>query len=684
MAVAVQVMEREVQEPEYRYSDGEIVRMLADDVRGAGGSEGSLIEEHRKLAYEAYYGEFPAPLAGVASAHRSRDVLDAVEGIKAKMLRTFSSTRTPVYFEPQGTTDTDAAQLATEYVKTVFYRENQGYRLLSWAFHDALLTKVCVFKRWSEVKTERTPETFADVPFDQLVQVASMDGIELAEITSDKVITEIVQTAMGPVPRQQRVVSGTLIRTTSSKRVSVDVIPPEDFGIEAGARSIEEARSCWERHEYTRGELLGYGFDPVVVDRLQGEDKTSSLKQGRNSFDGASDLQARGEGDARLVVTYEHYRLIDMDDDGEAELWQFIRAGNVLLHKERVTEKPYRCWSPFMLSHKALGMSVADVTTDIQRTNSNIIRGGLDNIFRTNNPTKIANLSGGVIKNPQDLINNPPGLVIDSSDVNAVSVPPQPQVNAATLSLYEILKQEKESRTGLSRLAQGLNGDAISHQNAEDMISAMTNASNERVLEMARSFAEVVLRPLFEDVYRLGYECGHIIELLSKGTLTKVGPQQMGYRASMTVSVALTDEEIARRVSTLVSLHGLVSADEVVAPLYGPQERYGVYAALFDLAGYSTCFLANPADPQVQQMLTQRSAEMAQEKAKAEAMAMAGLHIQKQQVDGTLRLGKEKLDLDAETAADKTRLSEGELALDWAKARAEFALERNQQRPVAI
>jgi hypothetical protein len=685
-------MEQELgtEAPDYRYDDAQIVRMLQDDVTSSSGDVASLMETQRADAYAAYYGVFPNPLDGVSSEHRSRDVLDAVEGIKAKMLRTFSSTRNPVYFDAEADGDAEAAELATDYVKAVFYRENPGYRNLSWAFHDALLTKVCIFKRWHEVKTERIPETFTDVPYEQLTQVASREDVEIAELTDDKIITEIIPTPYGPTPRQRRVVSGVLYRVEQRPMIRVDVIPPEDFGFEANARSLDEARSCWERHDYSRGELIAYGFDPIVVDKLQGGDAVNrdTQRASRFSVDDSINRIGRKEGESRLITTYEHYRMVDMDDDGEPEMWQFIRAGSTLLHKERVAEKPYRSWSPFLLSHKGIGMSIADVTTDIQRTNSNIIRGAIDTIFRANNPTKIANLSGGVIKNPQDLINNPPGLVIDSSDPNAVSVPPQPQVNTATFSVYEMVKQEKEQRTGLSRLSQGLNGDAISNQNSEDMIANLTNASNERVLEMARSFAEIVLKPLFDDIYRIGFESGHVIEMAKKGKVRMLGPQQMGYRAGMTVAVALTDEEIARRAGSLIAIHNLMSLDEAVKPLYGPVERYGVYAALFDLAGYSAPFLANPNDPQVKQRLgmqaQQAMAQEAEAKAKAEAVTLAQIQIQKQQVDGTLQLGKEKLDLDAEKAADDVRFKNANLTLDWAKAEAEFRLERDQNRPVAI
>ena len=69
-------------------------------------------------------------------------------------------------------------------------------------------------------------------------------------------------------------------------------------------------------------------------------------------------------------------------------------------------------------------MSIADVTVDLQKTNSNIVRGILDNVYRVNTGLRIANLS--ILRNARDLIDNPIGGVIDSPDPTAVSVIPQP------------------------------------------------------------------------------------------------------------------------------------------------------------------------------------------------------------------------------------------------------------------
>lgn len=501
-----------------------------------------------------------------------------------------------------------------------------------------------------------------------------------------KVVTAVMQTPYGPVAQQRQVASGVIYRLEDKSGVFVDVIPPECFGIMGNARTIEEAPGCWERHEYSRSELVAMGYDPDEVDKLSGTDITQARlsTQGRNLIDDTGNTPSRATNERKMIPTYEVYLRVDMDGDGEAELWQFILAGQTLLSKERVSEMPYLGWSPLMISHKAIGMSMADVTLDLQRTSSNLVRGAVDHLYRTNNPTRIANLSGSIIRNPKDLLANPPGLIIDSDNPLAVTALQQPTLNPATFSVVEIIRQEQERRTGLSRLAQGLNGDAVSHQNAEDMIAALMNASNERILEMARSFAEIVLKPLFEAIYRLAAENGQLVEMTKKGQLQAVNMETLGYRPNMTVNVALTEEELARRFQVLAGLHGMMKDDEQLKPLYGLQERYGLVAALFDLAGYSSAFLGNPSDPQVRQRLMAQAKAQQQQQAKAEAIATAPLKIEAARIQGELDIKRQRLDLDAAMGADEQDLDEEEFAWQQRVDAAQYQLERAQRRPVSL
>ena len=89
------------------------------------------------------------------------------------------------------------------------------------------------------------------------------------------------------------------------------------------------------------------------------------------------------------MTVYEAYLPLDMTTPkGEpsqgASLYQIVVCGDKVLSVEAVAEIPLRFWSPVMVAHKAIGMSIADVTMDIQSSVTNAVRGMLDNVHRVN------------------------------------------------------------------------------------------------------------------------------------------------------------------------------------------------------------------------------------------------------------------------------------------------------------
>ena len=66
-----------------------------------------------------------------------------------------------------------------------------------------------------------------------------------------------------------------------------------------------------------------------------------------------------------------------------------------------------------------------------------------------------------------------------------------------------MLKSNKEEQTGISALSKGLNKDAISSQNSNDMIDTMISVSQIRQKVVARFFANSFLEPLYQKIWKL-------------------------------------------------------------------------------------------------------------------------------------------------------------------------------------
>lgn len=665
-----------------RYTDEELAEVVKMNLASSNTEWSSKVAEQRTTAFEYFYGDRPAVVQKNTSDHVSRDVFDAVSSIGEKMLRVFTSGRKVVRFTPLSEDDVKFAAARTKYVDAVVMRKNDGYLLLQTAIQDALLQKVCCFKRHWKRENVKVPQSFKES--EDVVTAAMSQGLDVTEIedVTEEVIP--VPTMQGPIPVPVRMVTGTAMQDQDRSRIVVEAVPPEDIFIDGAAPTVQAARFIAARWRKTRAELIAEGFPADIVNDLSPAE--SITVDGTDTARRSVDMTIRNDvsvEERALLTGYEAYLWLDAEtpkseDAGAATLWQVICCADKVLHKEPVAEMPFRFWSPIHIAHKPIGMSIADVTVDLQKTNSNIVRGILDNVYRVNTGLRIANLS--ILRNARDLIDNPIGGVIDSPDPTAVSVIPQPGISSATGLLLELMSSEKEARTGDTRLAKGMeNQNVITHQNSEGMIDMLIGASNERVLGLARAFAETCWKPLMLDIYRLGYENDYAVGIEIDGKYTEFSPRQAPYSESCDVSVALTPEEGVKHAQRLMSIHAVMSKDPALSPLYGAKEKYAVWSQVFDLLGEPN-WLCDPTSKEGaarMQQAAQQQQQMAQVAMQKEMAPMA-----KAQADAAAK--RDDLQLKALAKADEQALKEAQFSWQKLVDAAEVDLERRQDRPVAL
>lgn len=674
----------------YRYQDAELVALVKDCVSNSQTHWESDIAKSRDRAYNYYYGKRPYAQDGNTSDYVSQEVFDSVEGLKAKLLRVFRSTRDVVRFVPVSEADVDNAQLRTEYVKRIFNKN--GYKILHDCFHDGLLSRLATVKRsWSEREVIDV-ETFTDVPTAQAEAFAANPDVVEVIIEAETEQVQVVPSLLGPIEQMVPMASGTVRRKRMERDLVIEVIPPENVFIPEYCTDLDNLDSCAIRYDKPKYQLIQDGYDPEVVSKLSGTSgEFDSLKSARDS-----DRQSFGRAtdERELVTVYEAYLPLDMTTPkGEpsqgASLYQIVVCGDKVLSVEAVAEIPLRFWSPVMVAHKAIGMSIADVTMDIQSSVTNAVRGMLDNVHRVNAGVRIADME--LIRNPRDLIDNPIGGVINSPDMNAVSVIPQPQVSSATGSVLEILSQQKEMRTGDTRLGKGLETqNIVTHQNSGDMIDQLINVGNERPLQMARAFAELCLMPLLLDIYRIGYENKYVVRMEVNGEYQDFDPTSIPYADEMEIDVAITPEYGQQRAAQLAQMHGTLMQNPAIGPLYTLEEQYAVMSEIFGLMGMAN-WLANPKDPKVQQRIQSMQQEGMKKAQMSEQLTAKQVELeerkvvaQEQQVAMTAKARKEELDLNAAKSANDSSLKEREFAWKQQVDLAEFKIEKEQKRPVSL
>jgi hypothetical protein len=158
----------------------------------------------------------------------------------------------------------------------------------------------------------------------------------------------------------------TIVTTRKLAQARVLGVPPEEFGIERGARSIGDCNYCF--HEVvtkSEGQLIAEGFDAAQVKALGDyTGDTDSETLARDTTDEHFATTAGGMNSAaRLVRITEHYVRMDYDGDGRPGLYQVITGGDQgeILRKdgrECITPfdtVPFAATTPVPMTHRSAG-----------------------------------------------------------------------------------------------------------------------------------------------------------------------------------------------------------------------------------------------------------------------------------------------------------------------------------------
>lgn len=625
------------------FTEEELLALLEQNIEAADSYVESLIGEQRDRNHRYYYGELLGNELPSRSHHVSRDVFDAVESTKALMLDTFTADRRVVEFTPQTNQDVDKARQATAWVNYLFYRQNDGYKVLHDTIHDGLIAKLGVVKRWWDNRVTYVEEEFSGIAEPQLVMLYAQPDIEITDLAETTVQEAVVDPMNGMVISPAiTTYSGTIKRRVDKSQVRIENVEPERLYISPRAKTLAEADFVSYRHEKEIGELLEDGYDPDKIEDLDMElDPYRDELSGRDSFDEFSENgRVRDEHPNRSHVTvYESYiRIYDPEVEARVTM-KVIHSKRVLLDMEKVESHPFRGWCPFPIPHKAIGLSLADVLVDIQKSQSSLKRSVIDNSFMTNTTRWLANLS--LVRNPRDLIDNKVGAVIDvnAMDPSSVVQPMNvPQISPNVFTTMELLEQEKEARSGSSRMSKGLDSDVVSKQNSSDLITRYMNASNRRTMVMARNFAEEFLKPLMYDLYRLSLENDtqpRIVQL--EGQYVEIDPNELSDRTEMEVAVALTPDARAAEARTLTMLDQMWTANPqnpTLNGMYDTPQRYALLARAMDLMGLKGAdkYLLSPMAPEYQQKMQAQGQQAQQQQEMAHGMEMKKLELEERKV----------------------------------------------------
>ena len=633
---------------EYKAVDDEkLVSILDDNIRRSIGYYDSQISRERKKVIDFYNATLPRPAHDGNSKYVSMDVYDAVESMKAALLETFSTGYKTVRFAAQTGEDQRIAEIATAYCDYVANRQNNLFEVMQTVIHDGLVARAGLCKVYWQEREDSYLEPIQDLTEEEFDQIVAQDNVEIEEVEQDEL----------------GLYSGDLRVFTDASQVVIEAIAPEEFIIEPQAKDLDSVGFCGHRTTMTISELREAGYDEKLIakigDHEDVEMETDPEILARHEEIGSDrGFNAKGFQDqVRSVTVYEVYIDIDMDASGIAETHKVIKAGNVVLHKERCQYKPFCAFVPLPIPHAFFGSNFGSKVVPIQTARTVLTRSILDHAMITNNP-RYQVVKGG-LTNPRELIDNRVGGIVNVSRPDAITPMAQAPLNPFIFQTIQMLDEDKEDTTGVSRLSQGLNKDAISKQNSAAMVEQLATMSQQRQKIIARNFANNFLRPLYQMIYQLVVENepeAKIVEIA--GDYVAVSPSDWGAKRDVTVELHLGYGEQEQEAQKYLALHAMMSQDPTLASMYTPDNQYKLMTHVMEQNGIKNVkdYLTAP------QELPEEGPDPAQE------MAMQMQQKQMELQERQTQVAEMKAQMDAQIAQMK-------LQLEQMKAQQGFAIQ---------
>jgi hypothetical protein len=607
------------------------------------------LQQERSDALDYYNGEPFGDEEEGRSQLVTRDVAEVTDYMVISILRTLVSGDRVVEFTHS---NAEKAQEATVALEHLFMEEQNGYLILHDWLKAGLLEKNAVCMTYPEPQ----PAKRVTVQIDTMqMMVAQESGTEFVEAEE---IGEGVFNAVYLEPQPPLFIDC--------------AVPNEEFYCSPDARTIDEAALKGRETPKSISDLVEMGFEEAELETVGHEHDWTGILSG--SRDENRNIAAEDrKGPNRVVKWQESFVRFDENGDGIAELLFVQHIGDHIFsigEMEEVTDQPFEDWCPFPMPHRRIGQSLADKVMDIQRTRSVILRQSLDGMYFANNPRTYVNEDSMGENTIDDLLTVRPGAIVRWKG----SIKPEThdsQFNSADgFSMLEFMAGERETRTGITRLNQGLDADTL---NKTASGQAQLQARGEQYEEyLARNFANALAR-LFAKKARLLKRHGKPIQIQIDGEFREVDPSQWPDDMIAKPRVGLGS---GRKEQRLVYRQQILQLQQICIegglPIVGPEQVFNsAKGAIADMnLGVATDYFIDPAT------IPEADPNAPQPKSPEEIKADADAAAVQRKLDAMEAEMAAKFDLKAREAEEDKRLARDKAEFEAAQAREAFEFER--------
>jgi len=447
---------------------------------------------------------------------------------------------------PKGADQIEAAEQASDYILKEFERLN-GFQLLYDAMHDAVVKGTGFIKTWWEDEDKVETQEMDNLTDEELAWLGTLPGVEIVEIETTEEEIE------GFVVNRHKV---TAEKTTTTGCLKMEVLPPEDFFIDESATCKEDALVYGHQCDMRVADLVGMGIDFETAYGLGriGNDDTGEKYERANYTEND---EITNDPAMKLVTVTECYMRVDIEGDGDAQLYKFLCGGQgyKVLDKEKFTGSNIAVFESDPVPHLFFGGNIPSLLFNDQDASTAMFRGVLDNIALTNSPRTEVN---DEMVNIDDLLNNEVGGVVRVEEMGQINPLVVPFIAGTTLPAIQYYDQQIEAKTGVNQLSAGLSPDALQNQTAT-ATNAMTQAGANQMEAIARHLAEGGMCDLFRMLLEL------VVENVDEEALTyqsgqefvQLDPRAWNIDFDMRVNVGLGTGREAQKQMALTQLVGI-------------------------------------------------------------------------------------------------------------------------------
>lgn len=346
----------------------------------------------------------------------------------------------------------------------------------------------------------------------------------------------------------------------------------------------------------------------------------------------------------RMLMT-ECYIRIDADGDGSAELRRIVCGGTSykIISDEPVNYRPFAVASADLQPHVFFPICLAEDLMQDQLAQTALLRSIIDNAAFVNQPRTEVNEN---MVNINDVKNSGIGAIVRVKQIGQINELQTPFVAGQTLPVLQYLQDVSQSRSGVTKLSQGLDPDQL-QSTTRVAAQAAVSAADARIEMMARNIGETGVASLFIVMLKAA-----IFNLEGEQSIKmpegfqQVRPEWWHDQVGVKVNVGLGSGQIDEKKQLLGAL---LEKQMAIVAQYGPanpvcgwsnvQETLRTLMRLSGIRNTQDYFPFVP--PEAVQKLDQEQKAASQEAQKVQMQTMqAQMQLQKQQANAATDLAK--------------------------------------------